>query len=358
SSRDTKVAAWESVKSLPIKGSIEETVFASRAPIILESDSFDKEKYPVEAPVLDLGINTMMSLPLTQRGTIIGSLTFSSEKLHAFTPRDVETAQELASLIAGAVANAVLFERVSATEQQLQVVNAGLTTANKELEAFSYTVSHDLRAPLRAVIGFVKLLERLQGDKMSKDEKHYMDMIRGGAEQMNALLDDLLAFSRMSRAEPRPQIVDANLLLQEVMEDLVPAREGRQIEFKLANLPKCNGDPTLLRQVFQNLVDNGIKYTKKREQAMVEVGSFRKDEEPGFVTYFVKDNGAGFNMAYADKLFGVFQRLHRDTDFPGTGVGLAIVHRIVTRHGGKVWAEAEENKGAAIYFTLKEATEA
>jgi light-regulated signal transduction histidine kinase (bacteriophytochrome) len=173
--------------------------------------------------------------------------------------------------------------------------------------------------------------------------------VRGGAQRMNRLIDDLLALSRFGRRPLNKQPVATSDLVRQVLSDLHAEQEGRQVEVALSELPPCRADPTLLRQVFINLLSNALKYTRKREVARIEIGC---QEQDGKQTYFVKDNGAGFDMQYADKLFGVFQRLHSVEEYEGTGVGLAIVHRIITRHGGRIWAEAEVDKGAAFYFTV------
>jgi PAS domain S-box-containing protein len=230
---------------------------------------------------------------------------------------------------------------------------AQLETANKELEAFSYSVSHDLRAPLRAVNGFAGIVLEQFGPQIPAEAARYLERIRSGGQRMGQLIDDLLEFSRLGRQSMNRHAVDSAKLVQAVLDESAPQREGRPIEIHVRNLPECQGDSALLKQVWTNLISNAIKYTRGREPAVIDIGCDVKDDEE---VYFVRDNGAGFEMTYAHKLFGVFQRLHREDQFEGTGVGLAIVQRIVHRHGGRVWAEAELGKGAAFYFTLKEKT--
>lgn len=241
--------------------------------------------------------------------------------------------------------NAELEQRVSERAAQLE-------GANKELEAFSYSVSHDLRAPLRAINGFAGIVLEDFGAQLPDEGRRYLQRIRSGGEQMGRLIDDLLAFSRLSREAMTGRRVDTTALVRAVLDELNPQCEGRAIEFAVGDLPPCYGDPALLKQVWVNLLSNAIKYSRGRMPAVVEISCHLENGEH---VYVVRDNGAGFDMAYAHKLFGVFQRLHRADEYEGTGVGLAIVQRIVHRHGGRVWAEAEEGRGAAFRFTLAEA---
>jgi light-regulated signal transduction histidine kinase (bacteriophytochrome) len=221
--------------------------------------------------------------------------------------------------------------------------------ANKELEAFSYSISHDLRAPLRAMSGFSKILSEDYQSQMPPEAGRYLGLIGQNARQMGMLIDDLLRFSRLSRQALNVEKVSPADLARQVWDDLAQEREGHQVEFILGQLPACQADPALLKQVFVNLLSNALKFTRKRDPAQVEVGC---EKVEGQNVYFIRDNGAGFDMRYADKLFGVFQRLHRAEDYAGTGVGLAIVQRILHRHGGRAWAEAEVDKGATFYFTI------
>ena len=237
------------------------------------------------------------------------------------------------------------------SSQRVQAANKQLEAANKELEAFSYSVSHDLRAPLRTVDGFSQAVLEDFGEQLPDEGKRYLQTIRRGAQQMGELIDDLLKFARLSRATMEVAHVDMNRLVRTALSDLHFKTDDPRVELQCGELPACTGDSPLLRQVWVNLLSNALKYTGRRDKAVIEVGSLTKD---GATVYFVKDNGAGFDMIYADKLFGVFQRLHRAEDYEGTGVGLAIVQRIVHRHGGRVWAEAEEDRGATFYFTLEE----
>jgi PAS domain S-box-containing protein len=225
--------------------------------------------------------------------------------------------------------------------------------ANKELEAFSYSVSHDLRAPLRHIDGFVKLLASREAEHLDSTSQRYLTVVTDAVGKMGLLIDELLAFSRTSRQEIRMSRVDLNPLLRESLQMLEPMTAGRSIEWKIEPLPDVRGDPTLLGLVFSNLLSNAVKFTRNCETASIEVGSL--EEKNGKATIYIKDNGVGFDMAYSKKLFGVFQRLHRDDEFEGIGIGLATVQRIISRHGGRIWADAEVDKGATFYFALKKA---
>jgi len=221
--------------------------------------------------------------------------------------------------------------------------------ANKELEAFSYSVSHDLRAPLRHMSGFVDLLKRRAAPVLDERCRHHLESIAAAAQQMGRLVDDLLNFSRMARTHMRQHRLSLDQLVAEVRAELRRDACGRQVEWKLDPLPEVYGDAPMLRVVLVNLIGNALKYTRPRNPAIIEIGSRGNETEH---TIFIRDNGVGFDMKYADKLFGVFQRLHFDDEYEGTGIGLATVQRIVLRHGGRAWAEAKEGQGATFYFTL------
>jgi signal transduction histidine kinase len=234
-------------------------------------------------------------------------------------------------------------------EQRVIERTAQFEAANQELEAFSYSISHDLRAPLRAINGFARILLEEQAPHLADEAQEYLQLVRDNAQYMGQLIDGLLTFSRLSRQPLIKQPVAPADLVRQVLSDLRAAQAGRRIDLTVGDLPMCQSDPVLLKQVFANLLANALKFTSQREVAVIAVGC---REAQGEQVYFVRDNGVGFNMAYADKLFGVFQRLHRAEDYEGTGVGLAIVQRIIHRHGGRVWAEAAVDQGATFYFTL------
>lgn len=226
---------------------------------------------------------------------------------------------------------------------------AELEAANRELEAFSYSVSHDLRAPLRAINGFAGIVLEDFGPQLPPEGREYLERMRKGGLRMGELVDDLLTFARLSRQPLNRQPVDATQLVHDALAELNLAASGRQIETRIGDLPPCQGDRALLKQVWVNLLSNAVKYSRDRSPAIIEIGCEQANDE---CAYFVRDNGVGFDMQYAGKLFGVFQRLHRVEDFEGTGVGLAIVQRIVHRHGGRVWADAKPGQGAAFFFAL------
>lgn len=234
-------------------------------------------------------------------------------------------------------------------EQRVRLRTAELQAANSELEAFSYSVSHDLRAPLRHVDGFSRILIESQGDKLDQEGQRYMREILAATERMAGMIEDLLRLAQIGRQELRLQKTNIKDLIDDVLAGLKSEVCERQIEWKVGALPSLDCDRGLIKQVLTNLVGNSVKYTRPRDLAVIEIGQIAAEEQP---VIFVRDNGAGFEMKYADKLFGAFQRLHRQDEFEGTGVGLATVHRIIRRHGGRIWAEAEPKKGATFYFTL------
>jgi len=240
-------------------------------------------------------------------------------------------------------------------EQQRQ-----LEAANRELEAFSYTISHDLRAPLRAINGFTAILVEEYQDTLPTEATGYLKRVKDNGDYMGHLVDDLLAFSRFGRQQLRTQKINTRTIVDRALAVLAPSIDPRIDELVIGELPECEADPNLLEQVFINLLSNALKYSKNKPARRIEVGALPpasgEDRGAGPV-FFVRDNGAGFDMQYADKLFGVFQRLHKSQEYEGTGVGLAIVHRIVERHGGRIWADAKVDQGATFYFTLKGAEE-
>jgi signal transduction histidine kinase len=247
-----------------------------------------------------------------------------------------------------------------AAEQKVQELNqnlearviertAELKAANKELEAFTYSVSHDLRAPLRHISGFTKILVEKFHSSLPAEAQQHLQLIAQGANRMGQLVDELLKLARLGRQALSVEVTELSFLVKDVVTLLAPETVGRQVEWKIDELPSAECDPVLIRQVFQNLISNALKYSRPRSPAVIEIG---RTEKEGETVIFVKDNGVGFDMRYMDKLFGVFQRLHLAEEFEGTGIGLATVERIIKKHGGRVWVEAELDRGATFYFTL------
>ena len=323
-----------------------------------------------DRPALDqINDYIRVAAPLRIGGQPAGLLAVARKRSDrpAFDEDDLRLVQDLADRAALTIAKARLLQQLQQElaerqkaeaeirqlnadlEQRVAARTAELEAANKELEAFSYSISHDLRAPLRAIDGFARILLEDYTASLPDQAQQYFQYIRENAQRMGQLVDDLLAFSRLSRLPLNKRSVDTAALVRQCLHELSDEQVGRQVEIRVGELPACVGDPALLRQVWFNLLANALKYTRKCERAEITIGS---QTESGETVYFVRDNGAGFDMRYANKLFGVFQRLHRAEDYEGTGVGLAIVHRIVVRHGGRVWADAAVDQGATFFFTL------
>jgi signal transduction histidine kinase len=305
--------------------------------------------------LLASGVHTYMVVPMIAGGELIGAISFGGEP-GPFPTEQISIAREVATQLAIAVTQARLYDRVKrhADELELRVAErtAELQVANKELDAFSYSVSHDLRAPLRAVDGYARMLEEDYSDRLDAEGNRLLGVVRASSQQMGRLIDDLLAFSRLGRERLRTRPLQLNELVDEIIDETRPSHDGRKIDFVVGDLGTANADPALLKQALANLVSNAIKFTRGKDPAVIEIGTGDKGDASGADTYYVKDNGAGFDMKYYDKLFGVFQRLHSHAEYPGTGVGLAIVQRVIHRHGGRVWADSTPGLGTAFYFTL------
>ncbi|HJS07064.1 MAG TPA: ATP-binding protein [Pirellulales bacterium] len=287
--------------------------------------------------VINRGVSMLMIAALA--GVMIplrrirAALSASRERYQVLQAESAEEVQRL---------NAELEERVRQRTAQVEAIN-------EELEAFTYSVSHDLRAPLRGMSGFARVLEEDYGERLDDDGRRYLEIIKSNAAHMGRLIDDLLSLSRLGRQPLKATTISLDELAKEAFREASADDKQRNIELTIDTLPECRGDASLLRQVLINLLSNAVKFTRHASPARIYVGSTSQNGE---VVYFVRDNGAGFDMRYAGKLFGVFQRLHGIEEFAGTGVGLAIVKRIVERHGGRIWAEGEPGKGATFYFTL------
>jgi len=261
-------------------------------------------------------------------------------------PEEVKLLQALADSTSVAMENVQLY---AGLERKVADRTSQLQTLNQELEAFSYSVSHDLRAPLRHIDAYTQILQQEAAGTLSAASQRHLSIINEAARKMSTLIDDLLEFSRMGRAELRRRRVNMGKLVAAVLTEMESETKDRAISWDIGDLPEVEGDGVLLKQVWVNLLSNAIKYTRHRAQAEIRIGATTRSEE---VEFFVQDNGAGFDMRFADKLFGVFQRLHRPEDFEGTGIGLASVRRIVARHRGRTWALGEVDRGATLYFTL------
>lgn len=308
-----------------------------------------------------------VALPLISRGEVIGALTFQSIAGAAFTSEDIAVLQSMSDLLANAINNARLYNRLqrelavrkqaeaevrklnAELEMRVEERTAELKAANQELEAFSYSVSHDLRAPLRAMDGFSRILARQYENLLDDDGRHLLNRVRQNAEQMAELIDDMLRLSRITRADLRITRVDLTGMAREILESIQSAEPDRSVEIRVTSGLRVNADEHLLRVALENLLGNAWKFTSKTVNASIEVGVEVVGNDPVF---FIRDNGVGFNMEYANKLFGPFQRLHTVEEFPGTGIGLAIVQRIFNRHGGRIWAESRLGEGATFHFTL------
>ena len=234
-------------------------------------------------------------------------------------------------------------------EKRVEERTEKLQESNKELESFSYSVSHDLRAPLRAIDSFSKIILENYSDKMEPEIQRYLNIIINNTKNMGNLIDDLLSFSRLGRREMQFAEINMEKQVQETIYEMKLQNEKRELEFVVKSLPNAFGDTSMIRIVLTNLFSNAVKFTGRKEKAIIEFDGKIENNE---IIYCIRDNGVGFNMKYIDKIFGVFQRLHSQDEFEGTGVGLALVHRIISRHGGRVWAEAKINEGAEFYFTL------
>jgi light-regulated signal transduction histidine kinase (bacteriophytochrome) len=302
--------------------------------------------------LLASGVHVYMAMPMISGGQLIGALSFGGESA-SFSAEQTGIAREVATQLAIAIAQARLLERVKRhsdeLEQRVRDRTAELQAANKELESFSYSVSHDLRAPLRGVVGFADALMEDHDADLTDEARRKISVVQSESRRMGVLIDELLAFSRLGRKALQVVELDMTKLAGSCFDGLRAQHEGAQIELRLDPLPPAIGDRVLLGQVWVNLLSNAVKFSSKRDRPRIVVGSSSDEKEN---VYFVADNGAGFNPIYQSKLFGVFQRLHDASEFPGTGVGLALAQRIVNRHGGRIWAESRPDEGATFYFAL------
>jgi signal transduction histidine kinase/FixJ family two-component response regulator len=295
-----------------------------------------------------------VALPIVAGGNFYGILRFSSKAAQRrLTPGQVKALDILASTAAAAFEAASLLSQLRTLNQELEQRvrerTQELQAANSDLEAFSYSVSHDLRAPLRRVDGFCQMFIDEFGAGLPQEGRRILENACAGTAQMSELIDALLRFARYSRQPLQTRSVQTEALVRRIIGNFQEQLQGRSVELRIGELPDCTADGALLEQVFTNFISNALKFTSGRAQARIEIGA---RFEAGEQIYFVKDNGVGFDMRYAERLFGVFQRLHAQSEFEGTGIGLSIVYRIVRRHGGRVWAESRPQEGATFYFSL------
>ncbi len=300
-------------------------------------------------------LTSFLAVPLRYLGGITGIIALAN-KQGGYTLADQQDVEALSVAFVEALNRRRAEKKINELNAELSHHLLQVEAVNKELEAFSYSVSHDLRAPLRHITGFVELLNERDLSALDDKSRHYLQVISEAARKMGVLIDDLLAFSRMGRAEMMKTRVDLGQLVREIVSDLEQDFHDRNISWEIAPLPVVVGDAAMLRQVLVNLIANALKFTRQQQQARIEIGAI--SEHPDETLFYVRDNGVGFDMKYVDKLFGLFQRLHDPQEFEGTGVGLANVQRIILRHGGRIWAESSPDSGAVFWFSLPNREEA
>lgn len=317
----------------------------NRQQAIIE-DVYGDERIPIEAyePTF---IKSLVMVPIRKEAPIGAIGNYWAEK-HTATPEEVHLIQALADSTSVAMENVQVYSEL---EQRVRERTSELEFANQELEAFSYTISHDLRSPLRSIIGFSELLRMKYNSQLDEQARNYLNRICTSAQGMNRQIDEMLSLHKLTRLELKRETVDLSSMAKEILSNLKAVEANRQVETHVAEELTVDGDPVLLRVMLENLLFNGWKYSSKVGQARIEFGVTK--ETDGSSVFYVQDNGAGFNMNRANKLFRPFVRLHSDNEFPGTGVGLASVQRIIHKHGGRIWVEAAVDQGATFYFTIK-----
>ncbi len=358
-----------------------EVIFKQRSIYIQDMDSPYAQKSHSPIIVGKTHIRSFLGIPLMVHGNVIGLISVQSQHPNAYNEKQIRLLETIAAQLATALDKANLLEKLkqelidrklaeaeirklnteleqrvlertlalSASESSLRERSIQLESANKELEAFAYSVSHDLRAPLRAIKGFSQILLKDFATNLNEEGVEFLQRISLAASQMSDLIESLLSLSRLTRGELTYKVIDISKMAQDIFEKMQLQEPERRVTWSVASGLRANADEKLFRTALENLLGNAWKYTSKTKEPAIEMGSLLKD---GQLTYFVKDNGVGFNMANAGKLFGAFQRLHSEAEFPGHGIGLATIQRIIHRHGGTIWAEAELDKGATFYFTL------
>jgi PAS domain S-box-containing protein len=332
-------------KRFPLHTCISGMAMLNREPVVIP-DVLNDPRVPMEAyrPTF---VKSIVMVPVGMEDPIAAIGNYWRDE-HRPGGLEIRFLQTLADASGVAIRNVQLLEGL---EQKVKERTADYEAANRELESFSYSVSHDLRAPLRAIDGFLRILVEEQGPRMDEEGHRLCGIISENTRRMGTLIDHLLAFSRTSKQEMELSRIDMEAMVKGLYIDVTTLESRQRIDFSLGEMPPALGDPDLIRQVWINLLSNAVKFSAQRAQPVIRVEGELRD---GMVEYSIRDNGAGFDMKFADRLFGVFQRLHSQQDFEGTGVGLALVQRIIVRHGGTIRAEAEPDKGATFRFTLKE----
>ncbi len=331
---------------------------------VIATDLRTETRFSPSQVLLDHGIVSGITVMISGFEKPFGVLGVFTNRRRVFDRADVQFLQAIANTLVAAIqrhreeaaVRREVEQALNASEQRNRTANQDLARhavelkiANEELEAFSYSVSHDLRTPLTSIESFAGLVLQDYGSQLTEEGRRFLELIRDNAQATNRQVEALLRFSRTSRQPLNKQTVNMRGIVDQVLDELRPIHADRHVVVAVGELPTAKADPILIKLVWTNLVTNAIKYTKRRDPARIEIGSYLEGEN---TVYFVKDNGVGFDMAQADQLFGVFRRLHSEEDYEGTGVGLALVQRVIRRHGGRVWAEAEVEKGATFYYTL------
>jgi signal transduction histidine kinase len=340
---------WASKRQTPLEFSFCKHVVHTGDPLII-SDARNVELLKENRAIQEIGVVAYLGIPLiTGDGMVLGSFCAIDSVPRVWSADDVAIMKELAQSVVTEIELRIQIVEHQNAEKDLKALNDKLEAANGELAAFSYSVSHDLRAPLRAISGFADVLQNSLADKLDENGRRYLEQITDGVKRMDSLIIDLLKFSQSTSQPMDSSVVPMDSVVRSAWQELAPAVGSRQIEFSVGTLPPARGDRAMLQQVFVNLLSNAIKFTRTKADAKIEVGAEKRNDEN---VYFVRDNGIGFDMANAGKVFHVFQRLHPQSEYEGTGIGLATVWRIILRHGGKIWPESIVGKGTTIYFTL------
>lgn len=343
--------AVQLLKNMPGRG-INRVGLRDNTSWIINDPASHPEK--VEKPEGHPPLTSFLGVPLRYVGGVTGMIALANKE-DGYTLADQQDVEALSVAFVEALNRRRAEKKINELNAELSHHLLQVEAANKELEAFSYSVSHDLRAPLRHITGFVELLNEKDQALLDEKSRHFLQVISESAQKMGALIDDLLAFSRMGRAELMKTGIDFNDLVRDVVNELAEEAKGREIDWEIAPQPVVEGDPAMLRLVMANLISNALKFTRPRPRARIEIGAI--SNRPDETLFYVRDNGVGFDMKYVNKLFSLFQRLHDPAEFEGTGVGLANCQRIIHRHGGRIWAEGTVDGGAVFWFSLQKKRE-